>query len=135
MFRHFTGFAASSRGLLASFSACCAAWLLLSCAPQPAFAQFSDPGGVDETAVALPFEPGSTYPWQNSTQSGTNMGNGNKLTTIPLVGWSGKGGLPVSLSLFHNSQGQGVSELGPKWTHSFDIYLVLDPATDRATVH
>ncbi len=50
------------------------------------------------------------------------------------MGWAARGGMPVSLSLFHNSQGSGASELGAKWTHSYDIYLVTDPSTGTASV-
>ena len=76
---------------------------------------------------------GSTYPWEGNV-GGTNSGNGNKLTQIPLVGWTARGGLPVSFSIAHNSQGNHNSELGQKWTHSFDIYLGID-GSGNATIH
>ena len=94
------------------------------------------PGGLSQVQVACDPDGGGTYPWEASTASGTNTGNGNKMTTLGLTGWSAKGGLPVSLSLFHNSQGTSTaSELGPKWTHSYDIYLIVDPQTATATIH
>ena len=92
-----------------------------------------EPGTVDTAAISVAAEPGSSYPWEGQS-GGTNTGNGNKLTTIPIVGWTARGGLPVSLSLFHNSQGGGNSELGAKWTNSYDIYLVTDPSTGTASV-
>jgi YD repeat-containing protein len=101
---------------------------------QIAHAQTASPGTIDAVAVALDEEPGGSYPWEGSS-GGTNTGNGNKMTTIPVVGWTARGGLPVSLSLYHNSQGDGVSELGAKWTHSYDIYLVTDPVSGTASIH
>ena len=94
------------------------------------------PGGLQTVQIACDPDAGGTYPWEASTSSGTNTGNGNKMTTLGITGWSAKGGLPVSLSLFHNSQGTSTSsELGPKWTHSYDIYLIVDPQTGVATIH
>ena len=46
------------------------------------------------------------------TVGGTNTGNGNKLTTLPIVGWTARGGLPVNFTIYHNSQGNHNSELG-----------------------
>ena len=94
------------------------------------------PGGMETAQIACDPDPGGTFPWEAATPSGTNTGNGNKMTTLGLTGWSAQGGLPVSLSLFHNSQSTTVSsELGPKWTHSFDIFLIVDPQTGAATIH
>ena len=66
---------------------------------------------------------GSVYPWE-ADANGTNTGNGNKLTQIGLVSWTARGGMPVSFTLAHNSQSAHTSELGAKWTHSFDLFLV-----------
>ena len=107
----------------------------LALAPRAALAQAPFPGGISSTAKALPDAPGGTYSWEGSTESGANTGNGNKKTDIPLVSWTARGGLPVSLSLHHNSQGTSTSELGHRWTHSFDLYLVVDPTTLQATMH
>jgi hypothetical protein len=90
------------------------------------FAQIPPTGDVPETSISVPANPGSTYPWEGEAGD-TNTGNGNKLTSIPLVGWTARGGMPISLSLNHNSQAAGSSELGPKWIHSFDIYGVVNP--------
>jgi hypothetical protein len=72
--------------------------------------------------TALSLASGPTYPWEAGV-GGTNTGNGNKLTQVPLVSWSARGGMPVSFTLSHNSQSAHASELGQKWTHSFDLYL------------
>jgi RHS repeat-associated protein len=66
---------------------------------------------------------GSNYPWEGSLD-GVNTGNGNKLTSIPIVGWTQRGGLPVAMTLNHNSQSNHDSELGQKFTFSYDLYLV-----------
>ncbi len=80
--------------------------------------------GAQSTGHPLSISPqaSSTFPWEGSV-GGTNTGNGNKLTQIPLVGWTQRGGLPVGLTLAHNSQSSHSGELGPKWTHCFDVYL------------
>lgn len=86
-------------------------------------------------SIAVSAASGSTYPWEASA-GGTNTGNGNKLTQVPLVGWTSRGGMPVSFSLAHNSQSAHSSELGQKWTHSFDLFLAAGtPAYDGAPVN
>ena len=74
-------------------------------------------------SVAISLLSGSTFPWEASV-GGVNTGNGNKTTSIPIVGWAGKGGAGVSFALAHNSQSVHNDELGQKWTHSYDIFLV-----------
>jgi YD repeat-containing protein len=91
------------------------------------------PGAVPNFTASVNPDPGGAYPWEGSV-GGTNTGNGNKVTTVPLVGWTAQGGLPVSLSLTHNSQETGSSELGPKWIHSYAIYGVVDPNTSAFSV-
>jgi YD repeat-containing protein len=83
-------------------------------------------------STAVDDASGSTYPWEASVAS-TNTGNGNKLTSIPIVGWTARGGLPVSFTLNHNSQSAHNSELGYKWTHSYDLFLV--DTSGNKTVH
>jgi RHS repeat-associated protein len=68
--------------------------------------------------------PGSSYPWEGS-YGDTNTGNGNKLTSLSLVGWKVRGGrLAVDFTLYHNSQGGHDAELGPRWTHSYNLMIV-----------
>lgn len=96
-----------------------------------------EPGGIEEDASFLSPKPGFPLPWQGSTSSAggiVNTSTGNKLSAVPLVSWTARGGMPVDLTLYHNSQGTAASELGYYWTHSFDIYLVRDPDTNTATV-
>jgi YD repeat-containing protein len=76
----------------------------------------------------------SANPWEGSLD-GLNTFNGNKQTSVPIVGWTQRGGLPISLVLNHNSRGTHNSELGSKWTHSLDIYALVDGATGNVTVH
>ncbi len=84
--------------------------------------------------LSLDGDSGSTYAWEGS-YGDANTGNGNKLTSVPLVGWSARGGLPVAFTLFHNSEGNHNSELGQKWSHSFDLYLVENPESGSVTLH
>ncbi len=85
---------------------------------------------------ALPTSPdtGVTERWQGNV-AGTNTRNGNKLTTIPLVGWTARGGMPVQFTLYHNSFSPQNRELGYKWSHSYLLYLVVDSQTGNVTVH
>ncbi len=62
------------------------------------------------------------FSWQGSV-GGVNTGNGNKTTTLPIVGWTQRGGLPVSFGLVHNSQNSLASPAGPKWQMSYFTYL------------
>ncbi|MCX6369591.1 MAG: hypothetical protein NTX57_23230 [Armatimonadetes bacterium] len=85
-----------------------------------------------ETGIVNPVDrdvdgqTGSTFAWEGNV-GGLNTVNGNKLTTVPIVGWSGRGGMGVSLALYHNSLADGNSEIGQHWTHSYSIYGVVDP--------
>ena len=65
----------------------------------------------------------------------TNSINGNKVTNVPLVGWTAKGGLPMGLTLYHNSEGTYNGEFGQKWTFSWAIYLTENANTGDITVH
>lgn len=105
---------------------------------------FFMPAAQAQHSTPVSSAPGQTYPWEGSVAqptassvAGTNTANGNKLTSIPIVGWTARGGLPVQMTLYHNSQGSHNSELGQKWTFTYDIYLVLsdDDFGNYATVH
>ena len=76
-----------------------------------------------------------------STEAGSGPGNskvntvnGNKTITVPIVGWTQRGGMPVSLSLVHNSQSNQNITLGHKWTHSYDLYGLVD-GSGNFTIH
>ncbi len=69
--------------------------------------------------------PGPAFSWQGSV-AGVNTGNGNKLTTVPIVGWTMRGGMPVSCALYHNSEGPAYGAYAPygnKWQPSYFTYL------------
>lgn len=87
------------------------------------------PGGVESSDPATEPNAGGTYPWEAAV-GGLNTVNGNKLTQISLVGWTARGGLPVSLALYHNSEAAAQSELGFHWTHSYAIYGTVSESGD-----
>ena len=67
---------------------------------------------------------GPAMPWV-ATVNNTNTGNGNKLLSLPLVGWTARGGLPVAFTLSHSSKSTYNSDLGQKWSHTYDISLAV----------
>ena len=74
--------------------------------------------------VSRTFDSGGTFPWEGNS-GGANTGNGNKLTSIPIVEWTARGGMPLAFTLYHSSMSAHNGELGQHWTHSYDIYLAL----------
>jgi len=98
-----------------------------------------DGGGGTGTGAGGPFTnpaatPGATYPWVGSSNN-VNTYTGNKLTMLPIVSWTQKGSLPVTLALIHNSLSSRNGELGPKWRHSFDTTLSVDNGSGNVTVY
>src|SRR5438105_12668893 len=81
------------------------------------------------------FDPnsGPALRWEGSFGDVASL-TGNKTTTIGLTGWVARGGLPVAFAVVHNSFSSHNAELGQKWTHSYDLYLSVDPMGD-VTVH
>jgi RHS repeat-associated protein len=77
---------------------------------------------------------GNPYRWQAQVAD-TNTLHGNKLTTVPLVGWEARGGMPVQFTLYHNSKATINRELGQKWSHTYLLYLLVDSQTGNVTVH
>ena len=69
--------------------------------------------------------PGSPYSWEGAL-GGIKVGNGNKLTSVSIVGWTGRGGMPINLTLNHNSESTRNGELGPKWLMGYDSAMVPD---------
>ena len=82
-------------------------------------------GGSGTTYTNPAATPGPAYPWEGSA-GGVKLGNGNKLTSVGIVGWTQRGGLPVNLTLNHNSESSRNGELGPKWIMSYDDTLSVD---------
>jgi len=86
-------------------------------------------GSFSVVQPATSVKSGGSLPTEASSGPGNNKVNtvnGNKTITVPIVGWTQRGGLPVSLSLVHNSQSKQNITLGQKWTHTFDIYGLVD---------
>lgn len=85
----------------------------------PAAAQGGKPYITEEMARSA----GPGHPWQGGP-SGVNLYSLAKQTSIPLIGWRNRGGLPMGLVLYHNSQAVGSNlALGKKWQHSHDTHL------------
>ena len=94
-------------------------------------------GSFSVVQPATSIKSGSSLGWEAGVGSGNNKVNtvnGNKTTAIPIVGWTQRGGLPVSLSLVHNSESNQNITLGRKWTHSYDIYGLVD-GSGNFTIH
>ncbi len=77
---------------------------------------------------------GPAMPWEGSFGDIASI-NGNKNTDIPLVSWTARGGMEVEFSLVHNNLSTHNSELGPKWCHSFEHFLMVDSQTGDVTIH
>ncbi len=77
---------------------------------------------VVATPPTLPPLGNPAFSWQGSV-AGVNTGNGNKTTTVPITGWTMRGGMPVSCALYHNSQGPQYGGYGNKWLVSYFTYL------------
>jgi RHS repeat-associated protein len=108
---------------------------------------FSHPEGTfDVVQPATSLHSGSAFAWESApgVPGGLSVGgnietrrnpfNGNKTTAHFVVGWTARGGMPVSFSLVHNSMSSNNLTLGPKWTHSYDLYGVTNGAGDF-TIH
>jgi YD repeat-containing protein len=66
---------------------------------------------------------GPGHPWQGAL-SGVNPFSLSRETSIPLVAWTARGGLPVSFELHHSSLAvHSNPALAPKWTHSYDTHV------------
>ena len=94
-------------------------------------------GAFNVVQPATSLKSGGSLVWEAGVGSGddvVNTVNGNKTTTVPIVGWTQRGGLPVGLSLVHNSESSRNSTLGQKWTHSYDIYGLVD-GSGNFTIH
>jgi RHS repeat-associated protein len=86
--------------------------------------------GQNSPTVSL---DGASYDWQ-ATVGGANTASGNHATDLPLVGWTARGGLPVSFVLHHYSKSPDNGVLGYKWRHSYQITLAVDTMNSTVTV-
>jgi len=95
-------------------------------------------------SVGYPGDPVSMLPWNGvigvplSTSvfgDRVNTFTGNKTTSLPIVSWTARGGLPVDFTLFHNSLGTHNVDLGNKWSHTFDIYMAVNPITNNMELY
>lgn len=117
----------------------------LRAAAAGAFALAATAAGAAPPGPAAPARPGrdagGAFVWESSAPvvgdptGQTNTVNGNHLTRLPLVAWPARGGMPVAWILYHNSQGTDDGALGPKWSHTFDLWLAPDPATGDVVFH
>ena len=72
---------------------------------------------------------GSSFPWEGTRAGGgsefasgqVNTQTGNRLTTVPIVGWKARGGVPFGLTLFHNSQDSLDVGWGKGWRSNIDF--------------
>ncbi len=81
---------------------------------------------------------GWPFSWQGAisrTDGIVSTSVGNRLTRLPLVSWRARGGLPVALTLVHNSQGVTDGAFGRKWTSPADACLTIDPETANARLN
>ncbi len=91
--------------------------------------------GVAQTPIPpLGYEDGGSQSWEGSSSgtpgATTNTYSGNRLTEVPLVGWSSSGESFVDLRLYHNSADafhggllQNLHGLGAGWKFSYDVIL------------
>jgi len=55
--------------------------------------------------------------------AGVNTNTGNRLATIPIVGWTARGNIGVDFTLYHNSISEYDGVFGHNWSHSYDMKL------------
>jgi RHS repeat-associated protein len=87
------------------------------------------PGGGGGSITNAGAAPGVPVSWVGSLD-GVNTGTGNKCIQVPIVSWTARGGMPVSLSLYYNSESAYNGATGPKWTTSYDIGISFDGSGD-----
>lgn len=90
----------------------------------PALTQYVDPYGWPGYG-GWPDATEGTFPGGGSPNAPAviNSRNGNRLTIVPIVSWTNRGGLPFEFNLYHNSRQQGGFGGAPgfgAWSHSFD---------------
>jgi len=68
--------------------------------------------------------PGPAQSWVGSAGD-VNTINGAKLTVVPVVGWTARGGLRVQYSLYHSSVSAYANAANPKWTTSYSSSMAI----------
>lgn len=68
-----------------------------------------------------------------SVMGRVNTFNGTKLTTVPLIHWTTRGGMPVDATIYHSSNTSDDDELGQHWSWTYNIYV--KPSISSAAVH
>ncbi|MDE2126547.1 MAG: RHS repeat protein [Armatimonadetes bacterium] len=90
----------------------------LASSQEPAFAS----GGINPPS---PPQPGAPSSWQASHAirfGNVNLSTGNVQLQFGVTGWSGRTGL--GFGLVFNSQSTRTTAVGPKWTHSYNWYII-----------
>ncbi len=91
-------------------------------------------GGSTTTSYTNPAAtPGTPYTWEAAVDN-VKLDNGNKMTSVGIIAWTQRGGLPINLSFNHNSESSRNAELGPKWLMSYDSSINVD-SSGNATVY
>ena len=98
-----------------------------------------DPGGGGSGPTYS--HSGESYPWEGNGPGGgssvapgsVNTQTGNRMTSVPIVAWRGRGGMGINLTLFHNSQDSTDIGWGMNWRSSYDMSAVyLGTSTNSA---
>ncbi|MEQ1822152.1 MAG: RHS repeat-associated core domain-containing protein [Fimbriimonadaceae bacterium] len=83
---------------------------------------YVDPGIVGG-GHPLPWEAAFPGGGSNSTGAILNSNTGNRLTTVPIVSVPVRGGMALSLNLYHNSVTRYDGRFGNKWSSDLDANL------------
>ena len=70
-------------------------------------------------------DSGPALRWEGSFGDVASF-TGNKNFALELFSWTARGGMEMDFTLYHNNRSTHNSELGHKWTHSYDIYLGVE---------
>ena len=108
--------------------------LLFLCTLTGARATPIPPDGGGGSGVNPAESPGAPFSWEGSVGD-VKTGNGDKMTAVPLVAWTARGGLPVSFAVTHNSEATYQNFNGMKWTYSYLEFVVEDTAAHTVTAY
>ena len=90
--------------------------------------------GAQGSGSGISYDSGGAYAWEGKAGDVTTC-NGNREFTLPIVGWTAKGGMPVNFTLYHSSKSAYNRELGQKWSCNYIIYFFLDISNGNVSVH